>query len=255
MEFIRPFAFARGMGVAFAKVDLSVTGKAWPFVIESALRAFIVKTWAFVIESALWTFVVETALRAFICITWAFVVETALWTLVAITRTFIVESAFRTLVAITWAFVVKARTFIIETTLRPFVTRCAFGLFFTDGWLHFFNDSRPLFGNILTFNVFCVFKLLGSGRLFLRSRLFFTHIRGVFRIRRTVEIAGPLTDGGFIFTEVLFLGPCVVFAAAAAFATVTAAATLVAVIAISTVAAAALKFSYSISPSAPPSTV
>ena len=91
----------------------------------------------------------------------------------------------------------------------------------------------------MTFNVFCVFKLLGSGRLFLRSRLFFTHVRGVFRIGRTVEIAGPLTDGGFVFTEVLFLGPCVVFAAAAAFATVTAAATLVAVIAISTVAAAA----------------
>ena len=223
LEFIRPFAFAWRMGVAFAKVDLSVTGKTRTFILEATLRAFVFIAWAFIVKTAFRTFVVKTAFRAFVCIT----------------RAFIVKTAFRTLVVI-------ARAFIIETTLRAFITRCAFGLFFTDGWFRFFDDSRPFFGKNLMFNVFCVFNLLGSDGLFLRSRLFITHVGGVFRIGRAVEITGPLTDGGFVFAEVLLLRPWIVFAAAAAITTVTTAATLVAVIAVSTVAAAAASASFSI---------
>ena len=59
------------MGVAFAKIDLSVAGIARAFVIETMFRTFVIVTRTFVIVTrafviVAWTFIVETALRAFI---------------------------------------------------------------------------------------------------------------------------------------------------------------------------------------------
>ena len=67
------------------------------------------------------------------------------------------------------------------------------------------------------------------------------HIRSVFRIRRTVEIAGPLAGGSFAFAEVLFFGPCVIFATRTATASVTAFASVFAIVAV-TAAASATSF-------------